>query len=77
MQDMATERRAAALLDRRHDLELAQAQMTVLRQTPLRPVGAENLPHLQGGARHGLSGRVQALQRADDLAQDLGGYLGV
>ena len=52
-QDMSTQRRAAALLDGRHDLELTQAQVTALRLPPGRPVGAEDVGDLQGGAPHG------------------------
>ena len=52
-QDMSTQRRAAALLDGRHDLELAQAQVAALRLAPGGPVGAEDVGDLQGGPPHG------------------------
>jgi hypothetical protein len=55
---MPTERRAAALLDGRHDLELAEAQVTTLGLTPGRPVGAEDIRDLEGiGHGGGLSVR--------------------
>ena len=48
--DMATERRRAAALDRRHHLELAEAQMAGLGTTPGRPVGTEDIRDLQSRA---------------------------
>ena len=48
MQHMAAQRRAAALLDRRHDLVLAQAEMPVLGLPPSRPVGTEDIRDLEG-----------------------------
>ena len=47
---MAAQRNAAALLDRRHDLQLAQAQVPVLLMPPRRPVIAEDIRDLE--ARH-------------------------
>jgi hypothetical protein len=47
-QDMATQRRAAALLDGRHHLELTQAQVAALRGAPAGPVRAEDVGDLQG-----------------------------
>ena len=52
-QHMAPQRRAAALFNGRHDLELAQAQVTVLRVAPSGTVGAEDVGNLQGRVRHG------------------------
>jgi hypothetical protein len=49
---MATERRAATLFDRRHDLELAQADVTVLGSAPGRSVGAEDIGDFKDGALH-------------------------
>jgi hypothetical protein len=49
---MAPERRAAALLDGGHDLELAQAQVAALGNAPRGPVGAEDVGNLEGEARH-------------------------
>ena len=49
---MAPECRAAALLDGGHDLELAQAQVSALRNAPRWPVGAEDVGDLEGEARH-------------------------
>lgn len=50
---MSTQCRAAALLDRTHDLELAQIQMGTLGLLPGRPVAAEDVRHLQGSGAHG------------------------
>ena len=47
-QHMPTERRAAALLDRRHDLELAEAQVATLSLAPGRSVGTEDIRDLDG-----------------------------
>jgi hypothetical protein len=55
LQHMTTEGCAATAFDRRHDLELAETEVTGLRVTPRWPVGAENIRDLQGRARHGLS----------------------
>src|SRR5678815_2704074 len=51
-QHVATQRRAAALFDGRHDLELAQTQVTPLRLAPGGTVGAEDVGDLQGAVRH-------------------------
>ena len=77
LQHMATECGAAALLDRRHDLVLAQAEMPALGLPPSEPVGPEDIRDLERiGHRCRLCGR-QPLKRTDDLAQDLGGHLGI
>ena len=55
LQYMAAQRRAAAAFDGRHDLELTETEVSGLRVTPVRPVGAEDIRDLQGGRRHGLS----------------------
>jgi hypothetical protein len=52
-QHMSSQRRAAALFDGGHDLELAYAQVTLLSVPPSRSVGAEDIRHLQGGTGHG------------------------
>ena len=44
--DMPTQRRRSATLDRRHDLELAEAHMAGVGGTPSRPAMAENVRHL-------------------------------
>ncbi len=49
---MATQRRRAALLDGRHDLPLAQAELTLLCLPPGWPLGVEDIRNLQGGSRH-------------------------
>ena len=68
-QYVSPQRRAAALFDGGHHLELTQAQVTVLRLPPGRPVGAEDVRDLQGGTPHraGLRGD-RVLQRTDHLA---------
>src|SRR5438552_17546014 len=48
-QYMSSQRRAAALFDGGHHLELTEAQVTMLRLPPGRPVGAEDVRDLQGG----------------------------
>jgi len=78
---MPTERRAAALFDGRHDLELAEAEVAGLRVTPSRPVSAEDIRDLQGEASHarGLAGclDLQVLQWAFHLMQELGRDLAI
>jgi hypothetical protein len=44
--DMATQRRGSAALDRRHDLELAEAHMAGMGRMPSRSVMAEGVCHL-------------------------------
>ena len=46
--DMAAERRRAATLDRRHHLQLAEADVTCIGFTPGGPVVAEDIRDLQG-----------------------------
>ena len=55
-QDVTPQRRAAALFDGRHDLELTQAQVSTLAQAPGGTVDAEDVGDLQGGARHSPMG---------------------
>ena len=47
--DMAAQRRGSAALDRRHDLELAEAHMAGIGRTPSRPAVAEDVRHLDHG----------------------------
>jgi hypothetical protein len=44
--DMPTQRRRSAALDRRHDLQLAEAYVTGVGGTPSRPAAAEDVRHL-------------------------------
>ena len=71
----------AAAFDSRHHLELAEAEVAGSCAAPVRPVGAEDIRDLQGGARHarGLSGRLdlQVLQWSFHLAQELGRDLAI
>jgi hypothetical protein len=48
LQHMTAQRCAAAVFDRRHDLELAEAEVSGLRTTPRWPVGTEDIRDLQG-----------------------------
>ena len=50
--DMATKGRRAALLDRRHDLELIQAQMSGIGSTPVGSMAMEDVGDLQPRAAH-------------------------
>src|SRR6266699_2519182 len=50
--DMAAERCRAAVLDRRHRLELAEAHMAGIGLTPCRSMAAENIRDLQRRTRH-------------------------
>ena len=86
--DMAAERRRAAALDRRHHLQLAEADMAGIGLTPCRAMAAEDIRDLQSRTRHArrafrraartsLSLTRDALQRAHDLADRLGGDAGI
>src|SRR5579863_4907527 len=85
--DMAAERRRATALDRRHDLELAEAHMAGIGFTPCRAMAAEDIRDLQRRTRHACrasGGRLafvarpdEAIERARDLADDLGCNLGI
>ena len=44
---MTAQRRAAAVLNGRHDLELAETEVATLLVPPGRPVGAEDVRDLQ------------------------------
>jgi len=44
--DMPAQRRRSATLDRRHELELAEAHMAGMGRTPSRPAAAEDVRHL-------------------------------
>ena len=44
--DMTAQRNGSAALDRRHDLELAEAHMAGMGRTPSRPAMAEDVRHL-------------------------------
>jgi len=44
--DMPAQRRRSAALDRRHELELAEAHMAGMRRAPSRPAAAEDVGHL-------------------------------
>src|SRR5258705_490152 len=50
--DMAAERCRAAVLDRRHHLELAEADMAGIGLTPCRSMAAENIRDLQRRTGH-------------------------
>src|ERR1017187_9736034 len=59
--DMAAESHGAAALDRRHHLQLAEADMTCIGFTPSGPVVAEDVRDLQGGASHDRRGYAGGL----------------
>ena len=73
---MPSQRRATALFDRRHDLQLAKAQVDGL--APPWAKRAKDVGHLQRAMRHDddLLG-MQSLKRADHLAQNVSGDLGI
>src|SRR5215831_1151610 len=50
---MPAERGRAALLDRRHDLELPQAHMSGIGPAPVGPMAMKNVGDLQPRAAHG------------------------
>jgi len=50
--DMSAERRRAAVLDRRHHLELAEADMAGIGPAPCRTVATEDVRDLQRWTRH-------------------------
>jgi hypothetical protein len=51
--DMPAERGRAALLDRRHDLELTQAHMPGIGAAPVGPMAIKDIGDLQPRAAHG------------------------
>ena len=73
---MPSQRRAAALFDRGHDLQLPEAQVGGL--TPRWAKRTKDVRHLERAMRHdGYLRGMQALERADHLTQDVGGDLGI
>jgi hypothetical protein len=85
---MAAECRRAAALDRRHDLELTEAHTAGVGFTPRRSMAAEDIRDLHRWTRHvrrASGGRLssgfippghqrrEAIQRAHDLADGVGG----
>jgi hypothetical protein len=50
--DVSAERGGATGLDRRHDLQLAEADMTGVDDAPRRAMGAKDVGDLQRGPRH-------------------------
>src|SRR5271170_1357955 len=75
---MAAEREAAALLNRRHDLQLAEAEVSPPVLSPSRPVGAEDIRDLQGIAWHDpVLRRSATLKGTQDFAQSLRGDMGI
>src|SRR4029077_2627805 len=51
--DMAAEGRRAALLDRRHDLEMTEAHMSGIGPAPVGPMAMKDVCDLQPRAAHG------------------------
>ena len=58
--DMAAERRGPAGLDRRHDLQLAEAHVTGVGLAPRRAMGAKDVGDLEGRPRHAAAVRRSA-----------------
>ncbi len=86
--DMAAERCRAAVLDRRHHLELAEADMAGIGLAPRLAMAAEDIRNLQLWSCHprrALGGRLvfldmqrrEAIERAHDLADGIGGNSGI
>jgi hypothetical protein len=86
--DMTAERCGAAGLDRRHHLELAEAHMAGIGLAPCRSMAAEDIRNLQLWSCHprrALGGRLvfldmqrrEAIERAHDLANGIGGNTGI
>src|SRR6185369_4454831 len=84
--DMAAEGCRAAALDRRHHLQLVEADMAGMDLTPCRTMAAEDIRNLQSRTRHCCAsvGRPDRLelerdmfQRAHDPADRLGGDAGI
>src|SRR5215813_704715 len=70
--DMTAERCRAAVLDRRHHLELAEAHMAGIGLTPCRAVVAEDIRDLQSWTRHArrtLAGWPHLLELQGDMLQ--------
>ena len=65
--DMAAERRRAAVLDRRHHLQLAEADMAGIGPAPCRAMAAEDIRDLQRRTRH-----AAALQAGGSALLELG-----
>ena len=84
---MAAEGCGAAALDRRHHLQLVEADMAGMGLTPGRAMIAEDIRNLQGRARHKRRASAgwpdlpelecDMLQRAHDLADRPGGDAGI
>jgi len=78
--DMPAQRRRSAALDRRHDLQLAEAHVAGVGRTPSRPAVAKDVRHLDRwprqrprSARH----LQQNIERARHLAERVDGDAGV
>ena len=59
--DVAAQRRGPAGLDRRHDFQLAEADMTFVGFAPRRPMGAKDVCDLQARPRHAPAVRRAAI----------------
>jgi len=74
--DMPAERGRAALLDRRHDLELTQAQISGIGPAPVGLIAMKDVCDLQLRAAHGgpARPRVAASRRSVVQAGRVAGY---
>src|SRR6202007_1651560 len=61
--DVAAQRRRATVFDRRHDLELGQAQVTGLNGTIAGSFTPKNIGDLDRGAKAGSAARILALHQ--------------
>jgi hypothetical protein len=59
--DVAAERCGATGLDRRHDLQLAEADVAGIGLAPRRPMGAKDVGDLQARPRHAAVVRRAAI----------------
>jgi hypothetical protein len=61
--NVAAKRRSAAVLDRRHDLELGQVEVAGLGGTIAGPFGSEDIGDLERGAQAGSAVGILALHQ--------------
>ena len=70
--DVATERRGAAVLDRRHDLELGQAEMTGLDGTIAGAFSSEDIGDLDRGAQAASAAGILAFHQQRQMLERTG-----
>ena len=62
--DVTAKRRSAAGLDRRHDLQLAEADVAGVASAPRRAMSAKDVGDLQARPRHAAAVRRAAIARS-------------